>query len=95
MKRARREERRRESRGRGRTQRNGEREKKRKLERYELTPGYDMSTNARLLTSKQKLFEKENENYKFQLAERDILNRQLRELGQLAKKEKWNKNKKN
>ena len=34
MKRARREERRRESGGRGRTQRNGEREKKRKLERY-------------------------------------------------------------
>lgn len=64
---------------------------KRKLGRYELHPGYDMSTNAQLLTSKQKVYEKESENYQFMLSEREKLTKQLKEVKLLSKKEKWYK----
>lgn len=62
---------------------------KRKLERYNLTPGYDMSTNAQLLTSKQKVYENVNQQYSFLLNEKSILKSQFKELKELSKKEMW------
>ena len=60
---------------------------KRKLQRYELEPGYDMSANAQLLSSKQKVYEKETEKYNFLMEEREILTKQLKELKELYKNE--------
>lgn len=61
----------------------------RKLKRYELAPGYDMSTNASLLTVKQKALEKEEERLKFLLDEEEKLQEQYNETRLLAKKENW------
>ncbi len=61
----------------------------RKLERYNLSPGYDMSTNANLLTAKQKALEKEREWLEFCKEEYKTLKKQLAEAVSLGKKEKW------
>lgn len=60
-----------------------------KLKKYELAPGYDMSTNANLLTVKQKALEKEEERLKFLQDEEQELQRQYNETTALAKKENW------
>lgn len=51
-----------------------------KLERYSLEPGYDMSTNANLLISKQKLLEKIQNEQKQTLEEKEKLKKQQKEL---------------
>ena len=61
----------------------------RKLKKYELSPGYDMSTNANLLTVKQKAFEKEEERLTFLLDEEKKLQEQYNETRILAKNENW------
>jgi len=60
-----------------------------KLKKYELSPGYDMSTNANLLTLKQKALEKEEEELKLLYEEEKKLQEQYDELYFLAKKENW------
>ena len=60
-----------------------------KLKKYELSPGYDMSTNASLLTVKQKALEKEEERLQFLIEEENKLQEQYNETYQLAKKENW------
>ena len=61
----------------------------RKLKKFELAPGYDMSTNANLLTIKQKALEKEKERLDFLLEEEKKLQEQYDETFKLAKKENW------
>ncbi len=65
----------------------------RKLQAYELSPGYDMSTNAQLLTSKQKAYEKIEENYNFLVSEQETLKMQFKELRELYKNERYYKEK--
>ena len=60
-----------------------------KLKKYELAPGYDMSTNASLLTVKQKALEKEEERLRFLMEEEKKLQEQYNETYLLAKKENW------
>lgn len=61
----------------------------RKLKKYELSPGYDMSTNANLLTVKQKALEREEERLKFLIDEENQLQMQYREAYSYARKENW------
>ena len=60
-----------------------------KLRKYELAPGYDMTTNANLLTVKQRALEKEEERLKFLMDEEAKLQEQYNETYALAKKENW------
>lgn len=62
---------------------------KRKLKKFELAPGYDMSTNANLLTVKQRALERESERLKFLLTEEEKLQEQYNETRILAKQENW------
>lgn len=62
-----------------------------KLHRYDLASGYDMVTNAQLLTSKQKVYEKEQEKYEFLKDEYQKIGKQLKYVKQLAKKETYYK----
>lgn len=59
----------------------------RKLKRYDLASGYDMGTNAQLLTSKQKGYEKEYERYTFLKDEYKKLEEQLKYIKHLARRE--------
>ena len=65
-----------------------------KLKKYELAPGYDMSTNANLLVLKQKALEKEKEKLSELEEEEKIIQGQYEELYELARKENWYKNEK-
>lgn len=60
-----------------------------KLKKYELAPGYDMSINANLLTIKQKALEKEEEQLQFLTMEEERLQLQYKETYLLAKNENW------
>ena len=60
-----------------------------KLKKYELAPGYDMSVNANLLVVKQKVLEKEKELLKTLLEEEDKIQKQYDEIYSYAKREKW------
>ncbi len=60
-----------------------------KLKKYELAPGYDMSTNANLLVLKQKALEREKNNLDELKEEKRIIQDQYEELYELAKKENW------
>lgn len=60
-----------------------------KLKKYELAPGYDMSTNANLLTVKQMALEKEEARLRFLMEEEQKLQEQYNETYLLAKKENW------
>ncbi|MBQ9313509.1 MAG: HD domain-containing protein [Clostridia bacterium] len=60
-----------------------------KLKKYELAPGYDMSINANLLTVKQKALEKEEERLQFLISEEHKLQAQYDEAYTYAKKENW------
>ena len=60
-----------------------------KLKKYELSPGYDMSTNANLLTIRQKALEKEEERLQFLREEEVKFQLQYNETYSLAKKENW------
>lgn len=60
-----------------------------KLKKYELAPGYDMSANANLLVAKQKALEKEKENLNLLVTEKKKLYKQFNEVNALAKRENW------
>ncbi len=60
-----------------------------KLRKYELAPGYDMSANANLLVVKQKALEKERERLNLLITERKKLYKQFDEVSKLSKKENW------
>lgn len=60
-----------------------------KLKKYELAPGYDMSANANLLVVKQKALEKEKERLNLLITERKKLYKQFDEVSKLSKKENW------
>lgn len=51
-----------------------------KLKRYELDPGYDMSTNANLLIIKQKALEKETEKLKLYESEQEEIEKLIKKL---------------
>ena len=59
------------------------------LARFQLPAGYDMSTNANLLITKQKALEKEKEWLDFCKDEYKTMKKQDDEIRSLAKKEKW------
>lgn len=59
------------------------------LDKYNLAPGYDMSTNANILINTQKALEKEKEWLDFCVEEYKIMKKQLDEIKTHAKKEKW------
>lgn len=59
-----------------------------KLERYELAPGYDVTRNSELLVSKQNAMEKEEKKYQELLEEYDKLSQMYDKLKKLAKAEK-------
>ena len=61
----------------------------RKLAKYDLPAGYDMSTNANLLINKQKALEKEKEWLEFCKEEYKVMKKQEDEIHSIAKKEKW------
>lgn len=65
---------------------------KKMLSKYNLPAGYDMSTNANLLITKQKALEKEREWLQFCKEEYKLMKKQESELNTLAKKEKWYSN---
>lgn len=74
---------------------NGYSEKlKKKLRKYDLAPGYDMSTNASLLVIKQKAYEKEKEILDMWMSEYDRVTKQYEEVCEYAKKENWYPNEK-
>lgn len=52
----------------------------RKLKRFELAPGYDMSTNANLLIGKQKALEKEIEKMKLYESEQEEIQKLIKQL---------------
>ncbi len=52
----------------------------RKLKRFELAPGYDMSTNANLLIGKQKALEKEIEEMKLYESEQEEIQKLIKQL---------------
>lgn len=52
----------------------------RKLKRFELAPGYDMSTNANLLIVKQKALEKEIEEMKLYESEQEEIQKLIKQL---------------
>ena len=54
-----------------------------KLRKYELAPGYDMSANANLLVMKQKTLEKEIEKMELYEDEQKKINKLMDELGDL------------
>lgn len=60
-----------------------------KLKKYELAPGYDMSINANLLVLKQKALEKEKERLDVLMDEESKIQAQYEELYILSKKENW------
>jgi len=60
-----------------------------KLAKYNLPAGYDMSMNAKLLISKQKALEKEKEWLEFCKEEYKTIKKQADEIHALAKKENW------
>jgi hypothetical protein len=60
-----------------------------KLKKYQLAPGYDMSVNANLLVVKQKALEKEKEHLEFLMDEEDKLQKQYDEICAFAKRENW------
>ena len=62
---------------------------RKRLEMYQLPSGYDMSTNASILTTKQKALEKEKEWLDFCKEEYKTMKKQYNEILQLAKKDKW------
>lgn len=62
---------------------------KKKLKKYELAPGYDMSTNANLLTIKQKALEKEIERYDMLQNEEARIQMQYEEIYALGKAENY------
>lgn len=62
---------------------------KRKLKKYELAPGYDMSVNANLLVVKQKALEKEKERLAELEEEKVKIQVQYEEVYNLGKKENW------
>lgn len=65
-----------------------------KLKKYELSPGYDMSANANLLVAKQKALEKEKENLNLLNNEKEKLYEQFDEVAEISKKENWYPNEK-
>lgn len=60
-----------------------------KLKKYQLAPGYDMSINANLLVVKQKALEKEEERLKFLYDEEEKIQVYYEEIYAIAKKENW------
>ena len=52
----------------------------RKLKRFELAPGYDMSTNANLLIGKQKALEREIEEMKLYESEQEEIQKLIKQL---------------
>lgn len=60
-----------------------------KLKKYELSPGYDMSVNANLLVIKQKALEKEKERLNLLLDEDKKIQMLYDENYNLSKKENW------
>ena len=62
---------------------------KKALAKYDLQAGYDMSTNANLLITKQRALEKEKEWLNFCEDEYKKMKKQAVEIESLAKKEKW------
>lgn len=61
----------------------------RKLKKYQLAPGYDMSVNANLLVVKQKALEKEQERLHLLIEEEEKIQKQYEEIRNIAKHENW------
>lgn len=62
----------------------------RKLSKYNLAPGYDMSANANLLVSNQQNLEKMTEALDDKKTERETLKKQCKQLHRLVRIKEWN-----
>lgn len=62
----------------------------RKLSKYDLAPGYDMSANANLLVVNKQKLERLNNDLMDKKNERDTLKRQTKQLHRLIRNKEWN-----
>lgn len=61
-----------------------------KLAKYNLAPGYDMSANANLLVANQQKLEKMTAEVEEKKTERETLKRQCKQLHRLVRNKEWN-----